>query len=108
MVGGFLPLARSAASVASRLGCADRPVPVVQNTRLAFTASRSISSAVMCHVGCGRLAVEEKGEVVRWEELAEDHRGAQRGVGPHESVVHAEPAQRLADVFPEAIGRPPW
>ena len=53
------------------------------------------------HVGCGRLAVEEKREVVRWEQLAEDHRGAQRGVGSHEAVVDAEPSQGPAHVIPK-------
>ena len=36
--------ASSAASVAARLGSADRPVPVVQNTRAARIASKSSSS----------------------------------------------------------------
>ena len=36
--------ASSAASVAARLGSADSPVPVVQNTRAARMASRSSSS----------------------------------------------------------------
>ena len=47
-------LASSAASVAARLGSADSPVPVVQNTRAARIASRSSSSGAMVMSGaCG-------------------------------------------------------
>ena len=49
--GGESSRAASAVSVAVRLGSADRPVPVVQNTRAERMASRSSSSAVIVMSG---------------------------------------------------------
>lgn len=50
-VSGLLPRASSAARVAVRLGSALSPVPVIQNTRAARTASRSSSSAAISRSG---------------------------------------------------------